>query len=45
VSPYIHELAHFRDLVRAGAKESPILPPSLSVEVMAVLDTARAMTR
>ncbi len=40
-SPYVPELTHFRDLMRAGAIESPVLPPSLSVEVMRVLDTAR----
>jgi predicted dehydrogenase len=44
-SPYVHELAHFRDLIRAGAGESPVLPPSLSVEVMRVLDAAREAGR
>lgn len=41
-SPYRPELLHFRDLVLAGARESPVLPLSLSAEVLAVLDAARA---
>lgn len=40
-SPYVHELLHFRDLYRAGAVESPVLPLDLSLDVMRVLDTAR----
>ena len=43
--PYAWELAHFGDLLRSGAQESPVLPPSLSVEVMEALDRARAAGR
>lgn len=39
--PYIHELIHFRDLWRAGATQSPVLPPDLSLDVAHVLATAR----
>lgn len=40
-SPYIHELSHFRDLIRSGAHESPVLPPSLSARVIGILDSVR----
>ncbi len=40
-SPYVPELEHFRDLYRAGAQESPVLPLQLSLDVMRVLDSAR----
>lgn len=43
-SLYAMEVAHFRDLVLSGAKESPILPPSRSVATLAIIDAARAMT-
>lgn len=40
-SPYAPELAHFRDLVLAGARESPVLPPSLTVEIHRTLSALR----
>jgi predicted dehydrogenase len=41
-SSYAPELQHFIDLVKRGEKASPILPPSLTLEVHHVLATARA---
>jgi predicted dehydrogenase len=41
-SLYAGEIVHFRDLLRSGAKQSPILPPSFSVSVHALLDEARS---
>ncbi len=41
-SLYGPEIAHFRDLLRAGAIASPVLPPSLSVAAMTVIDAARS---
>lgn len=41
-SLYRAEIEHFRDLVLIDAKESPVLPPSLSVSAMEILDRARA---
>jgi predicted dehydrogenase len=43
-SHYCAEIEHFRDLVRIGATESPVLPPSLSVAAMALIDAARTST-
>lgn len=40
-SPYVPELIHFRDLYRAGAIESPVLPVDVSLDVMRILDAAR----
>ncbi len=40
-SPYAPELAHFRDLVRAGASHSPVLPPALTLEVHRTLAALR----
>lgn len=40
-SPYAPELDHFCALVRAGATESPVLPPSLSLEIHEALARAR----
>jgi predicted dehydrogenase len=42
-SLYAAEIAHFRDLIRAGASESPVLPPHRSVEALAIIDVARAL--
>ncbi len=41
-SLYRGEIEHFRDLVRSGATESPVLPLALSVSAMEILDKARA---
>ncbi|MBO9671172.1 MAG: Gfo/Idh/MocA family oxidoreductase [Sphingobium sp.] len=41
-SLYRGEIEHFRDLLRSGATESPVLPASLSVAAMTILDQARA---
>lgn len=41
-SLYRGEIEHFRDLLRAGATTSPILPPSLSVAALEIIDRARA---
>jgi predicted dehydrogenase len=40
-SLYCGEIAHFRDLMRANAKASPVLPPELSIAAMDLLDKAR----
>ena len=41
-SPYVHVMAHFRDLYRGGATASPVLPIELSLEVLSVIErTAR----
>lgn len=41
-SLYGPEIAHFRDLLRSGAVVSPVLPPSLSVAAMSIIDAARS---
>jgi len=39
-SPYVHVMAHFRDLYRSRATASPILPIALSLDVLAVIERA-----
>lgn len=41
-SPYRGEIEHFRDLLRAGATASPLLPPDISVAAHELLDRIRA---
>lgn len=38
---YVPVLKHFVDLMRAGAKQSPLLPLSFSTEVLRVIDLAK----
>jgi len=39
-SPYVHVMAHFRDLYRSRATASPLLPINLSLEVLTVIERA-----
>lgn len=39
-SPYVHVMSHFRDLYRARATASPVLPIELSLEVLTVIERA-----
>jgi len=41
-SIYAGEITHFRDLMRAGERTSPLLPPALSVAALDILDQAKA---
>jgi len=41
---YRPQIMHFRDLILAGERESPVLPPAHSVEALRILDQARAAT-
>lgn len=40
-SLYRGEIEHFRDLLRTGTTVSPVLPPSLSVAALTILDKGR----
>jgi predicted dehydrogenase len=39
-SPYVHVMAHFRDLYRSGDTGSTVLPIELSLEVLTVIERA-----